>query len=289
MKATWRGSAHCASDSRLSLQRRRRFRHLAAPILAVALGALPLLDGAASAGQVGNWQFNGTLNNEVPGGAPMAVNGGWSANFVNTTIGGNPATVLSFPAFSNTQSLQMVNQAAANGGGAKTNHWSIVMDINFPDVSDFRALWQTDQVISANDGDFFINNGGIGISSSYHGALVSGSWARVAVTIERNGGAARFNKYINGALVGVTDSTAPVDGRHSVDAILNLFADDDDETGAGFVNSVAYYDHLLTANEIGGLGGASAAGVPAVPEPTSIALCGFALTAATLAQRARRS
>lgn len=241
----------------------------------------------AVAGQVGVWQFDNSLANDVAGGAAMVVNGGWSETYAAATIGGSPATALSFPALTSTQSLRMTNQGAANGGGAKTNLWSIVMDVNFPSVSGFSALWQTDQTISANDGDFFINDGAIGISSSYHGAIPAGEWARVAVTIEPNGATAKLTKYINGALVGTTNSTAAVDGRHSVGALLHLFADEDGETGAGMVNSVAYYDHLLTANEIGALGGPSANGIAVVPEPSTFALGGLAI-ASLLARRRTR-
>jgi hypothetical protein len=235
------------------------------------------MSGAASAAQVGVWQFDNSLANSAAGGAPMVVNGGWPETYSATTIGGNPATALAFPALNSTQSLQMPNQGGANGGGANTNNWSIVMDINFPSVSSFKALWQTDQTISANDGDFFINNGGIGISSSYHGSVPAGQWTRVAVTIQPNGATARLDKYINGTLVGTTNSTAAIDGRHSVGPLLHLFADEDGETGAGFVNSVAYYNHLLSANEIGALGGATAGGIPVIPEPSSLVLGGMAI------------
>jgi hypothetical protein len=95
------------------------------------------------------------------------------------------------------------------------------------------------------------------------------------VTVEPAGATAKLTKYINGALVGTTNSTAAVDGRHSVGAVLHLFADEDGETGAGLVNSVAYYDHLLTANEIGALGGATAAGIAVVPEPSTLLLAGL--------------
>ena len=255
--------------------------------LATSALALSLIMGGANAyaGQVGVWQFNNSLANDVGGGASMVVNGGWGETYSAVTIGGSPATALSFPALSSTQSLQMPNQGAANGGGAKTNLWSIVMDINFPSVSGFNALWQTDQTISASDGDFFIKDGGIGISSNYHGAIPAGGWARVAVTIEPAGATAKLTKYINGALVGTTNSTAGIDGRHSVGAVLNLFADEDGETGAGLVNSVAFYDHLLTANEIGALGGATAAGIAVVPEPSTLVLAG--LVGAALLVRGR--
>src|SRR5687768_13004407 len=105
-----------------------RIMRLHASAVAALLGMLAISSGAASAAQVGAWQFDNNLSNGVPGGAAMVINGGWGETYAATTIAGNPATVLSFPALTNTQSLQMPNQAAANGGGTKTNVWSIVMD-----------------------------------------------------------------------------------------------------------------------------------------------------------------
>lgn len=244
----------------------RRFWQIATVTCTVAV----LLTSVAIAEQVGVWQLNGNLDNALPGKAPMSIAGAWSATYVASDINGSPATVLSFPKMDNTQALQMPNQAGANGAGTATNIWSIVLDVNFPELGGYAAFWQTDQNIAGSDGDFFVrnNNDGIGISGSYHGVITQGTWNRVAVAIRPDGGSYLLEKYINGALVGTTTSGTPLDGRHSVGAVLNLFTDEDGETAAGLVNSVAYYNTVLSPNEIGVLGGASAAGIPAVPEPS---------------------
>jgi hypothetical protein len=246
----------------------------------------------AQAAQVGVWQFDNNLNNSLAGRAAMSVFGGWAETYASDTIGGNPATALSFPAMAaDTQSLQMPNEAGANGGGTDTNLWTIVMDVKFPSITGFISLWQTDQNIGANDGDFFINgSGGIGISSSYHGTVTANNWHRIAVAVSRSGtNAPILNKYIDGSLVGTTSPSGSLNDRHAVKAVLNLFGDEDGETGAGLVNSVAYYDTALSANEIGALGGAAAGGIPAIPEPGSLALgaIGLAFLAARRRGRAR--
>jgi hypothetical protein len=244
---------------------------------------------SASAAQVGLWQLNDSLENEVAGGSPLSITGGWASAYGAEDIGGSPATVLSFPALDGTQSLAMPNDAGANGGGSLTNQWSIVMDVKFPTIAGFIGLWQTDQNIAGSDGDFFIRtDGGIGISGSYHGVVAADTWTRVGVTVRPDSGGYILDKYLDGVLVGSTTSGTSLDGRHAVGAVLNLFTDEDGETAAGSVNSIAYYDEVLSADAIADLGGATAGGIPAVPEPSSIVLGGIALAGLALVARRRK-
>ena len=244
---------------------------------------------STEAAQIGNWQFNNNLNNSLSGGAAMSIFGGWSGPFVNDTIDGSSATALSFPAMAaDTQSLQMPNQAGANGGGVDTNEWTIVMDLKFPTIPGFISLWQTDQNIGANDGDFFVRgDGAIGISGNYHGVVTPNNWHRVAVAVSHSGGAPTLNKYINGVLAGTTTPGGALDDRHAVKAVLNLFGDEDGETAAGLLNSLAFYNSALTANQIGALGGATATGIGAIPEPSCFALAASALALLAAIRRGR--
>jgi hypothetical protein len=260
-------------------------------VVALLLLAVVALVGSTQAAQVGVWQLNNNLNNSVPGGAALSIIGGWTENFVGDTIGGTAATALSFPAMAaNTQSLQMPNQGGANGGGSRTNEWTIVMDLKFPTIPGFISLWQTDPNIGANDGDFFVRgDGAIGISGSYHGTVTANNWHRIAVSVSHAGGTPTLNKYIDGALVGTTTPSGAVDDRHAVQSVLNLFGDEDGEAGAGLLNSLAVYNSVLTASEISALGAATAAGIRAIPEPSCLVLVAYAMGLLAAVRRARQS
>ena len=247
----------------------------------------------ADASQVGAWQFNNTLGNDLPGGAAMSEVGGWSATYVSEMIGGSPATVLSFPAMSSSQALDMPNEAGPNGGSATTtNIWTIVMDVRFPSVGNYTSLWET-LAVGTDDADYFVRDTeGIGTSGQYDGTYIPSDWTRIAVTVDSPvpGGGYKVNGYINGVWneKEATTSTTP-DGKEAIAAILHLFADEDGETSAGLVNSIAYYDEVLSAGAIAALGGASAAGIPAVPEPASLVLLGGALGLLVLVRGRRLS
>lgn len=237
-----------------------------------ALGGASASGIPASAGQVGLWQFNNSLNNAVSGGAPMAAVGGWGPAYVSDTIGGSPATVLSFPQMSDSQALDMPNEATPDDFGSltTTNVWTIVMDVKFPQLSGYTALYDTDSPQEA-DGEYFIRDdsgagtfGAIGISQQYAGQVNADEWTRIAVTVDGtvSGSDYQVTGYINGVLAGTAATSTAPNGRQGIKDLLKLFADNDFETSAGLVNSVAFYDELLTAEEIAALGGASAAGIP---------------------------
>ncbi len=249
-----------------------------APIVAVMFSLVCY--SAVVGKQVGVWQFNNNLNNAVSGGSPMSVNGDWTAAYVNETIGGQPATVLSFPAMTNSQALDMPNQASPNGtGGTPTNNnWSVVMDLKFPVLNSFTSLWET-STIGLNDGDYFIRDdsqigsyGSVGISSQYNGVFNADTWTRLAVTVSSTATPDTYTVtgYIDGTLVGSSTTSTPPGGKEAVRSALHLFTDNDFETSAGLVNSVAYYGEVLSSATIGSLGGATAAGIPSAPNQAGL-------------------
>ena len=246
-----------------------------AAILALGGATAAGIPVAAPGAQVGVWNFNDSLDNAHSGGAPMSVVGGWAPSYVDAAIGGSTARVLSFPAMNTDQALDMPNEAGPDDPGVPpglpttTNIWSIVMDVKFTAVGNYTALWDT--VLGSDDADYFVRDTeGIGTSGQYGGTYTPSDWTRIAVTVDSpvGGGGYKVNGYIDGVwnLVEATTSTTP-DGKEAIAAILHLFADGDGETSAGLVNSIAFYDEVLTMEAIAALGGATAAGIPAVVPP----------------------
>jgi hypothetical protein len=219
----------------------------------------------------GQWDFdNADLSATI--GAPLLYRGttasqtqfGTTTSFGIANINGEVGRVMRFPAASSTQGYYLVHGALPNGGGAKVNQYTVLMDVLFPSSSGgYRALWQTD-TNNATDADLFVNGAnGLGISSVYEGNLTPDTWHRVAFAIDASTSPATLTKYIDGTLVGTQSLADGVDGRWSLDSMALLFADEDGETGLGYVNSVQFHNRVLTPAEVAALGGPSAAGIPA--------------------------
>src|SRR5205085_2892765 len=101
---------------------------------------------------------------------------------------------------------------------------------------------------------------GVGISGVYDGNIQSNVWYRLAFVF--NLGAGNLTKYVNGAGVGSQTLASGIDGRWALNATALLFADDDNETAPGYVNSIQFHDRALSSSEIAALGAPTAAGIP---------------------------
>jgi len=173
-----------------------------------------------------------------------------------------------------------------NGGGEKANQYTLIMDIMFPSTSTgFRSLLQV-ETNNTSDGDIFLNGGnGVGISSQYQGVVTPDVFHRVAVTVDLT--KRELGKYIDGVNVVITPvgsdpigtglfqylsaTDGVVDKRWALDQLALLFADEDGEIAAGYVNSIQTRPVVLTPVQIAGLGKATAAGIPAnIPQAPSL-------------------
>jgi len=175
----------------------------------------------------------------------------------------------------------MTNGIGANGGGAKANQYTLIMDVLYPASSSYRGLWQTDPG-NTSDSDLFVNgSSALGISSLYHGSLTSDTWHRVVFTFDLT--QRELGKYIDGVNVLTTavaaaplgihaaqylsTATTPaggggVDMRWSLGPISLLFADEDGEVGTVYVSTVQIRNGRMTDVAIAALGAPTASKLP---------------------------
>jgi hypothetical protein len=224
-----------------------------------------------SGGGIAQWDFSGNLASSTGGAnlsaeasAPATVAG---ATFTTASIGGQTAQVA---AFTRGTFFRMTHGLAANGGGSYVNQYTLIMDVMFPSrPTGWAVLWQTNPN-NANDGDWFINaSGGLGISGVYGGSVADGTWNRMALVVD--GVAGTFTSYLNGTSVQQI-SGATLDGRWSLDSTVLLFADEDQENAAGYVNSVQLRGSALAPADIAALGGPQATGIPLPQTPSALRL-----------------
>jgi hypothetical protein len=174
----------------------------------------------------------------------------------------------------------MHHGAAANGGGAYVNQYTLICDILFPAASagGWLAFFQTNDR-NSNDGDFFANpSGGIGISGNYQGAMVPDTWYRVvfAVDLTGPGPAPVVAKFINGVKVGQQTLGEGKDGRWSLYAAGDtpdfaiLFGDNDGDNALMYANSVQFRNGRMSDADVVALGVPTAAGIPLPPPEIKI-------------------
>lgn len=242
----------------------------------IVFTATILISGLASparAGVTGQWDFNaGNLAATV--GTALAYRGTTAAGttFTTATIGGQTAQVMAFPATTPSQGFIMTHGIAANGGGSYVNQFTLIMDVMFPTASSgqWRALFQTNPD-NANDADLFVNtSNGIGISSEYAGTVQPNTWHRLAFVFDLTAPTGNLRKFIDGVLVGTQDSGFALDGRWSLLPTALLFADENNETQAGFVNSIQIRSDAMLPADIAALGGPTAAGIPLPATPSAL-------------------
>lgn len=251
---------------------------------AIAVGGALAATVAAQAALVGQWDFNdGNLNSTV--GQPMTYAGFTvqpATQFGTTTalglpdIGGQPATVMGFPATQPFEGYNIPVPGAANGGGGLVNQWTLILDVLYPTASDakWRSIIETDGTVINQDADLFVNPGnGIGISGNYSGTVSPNTWHRIAFVIDQADGVNQIRKYIDGAEVGI-QGAGGVDGRWALSpgAPAQLFTDNDGDVAPGFVNSVQIYDTPLSKGVLAALGAPTATGLPTTlpPVPTFV-------------------
>jgi hypothetical protein len=153
---------------------------------------------------------------------------------------------------------------APNGGGAKVNEWTLLIDFSYPPSSrsdppsGYNDLFQTNPT-NADDADWTINSSGaVGIGavgySSTKGFTTNGNiWYRMVVVVD-NG--TRHDIYFDGVEI-FKGNQQGVDGRFSLASTILLFCagnNQDRDDAPINVSTVAFWDKPLTAEEIAAIG-----------------------------------
>jgi len=169
----------------------------------------------------------------------------------------------------------VTNPIGANGGGARTNSFTLLMDIQFPGgVTGFTALAEFDSDVNAgSDSDYFLDEDGandrIGVGNQGYVDTVGNLgtvWHRIVLSVE-NG--VKRTTYIDGVDLGDHD-LGSIDGRWSLDGDFEVFLDGDlGEELLTYVSNLALFGSALNANQVANLGGV---GTQVIPEPSSMAL-----------------
>jgi len=225
--------------------------------------------GSVNADLIGSWNLNGDFENELVGESALVTNGDASSTvfFTSDTIAGSTAEVLSFPAFPGgyTDYVGMPNDS----GLSICSNYTLIMDIKYPSLPNYACIY--DFGYETGDGDYFVHNNGLGVRGKYQGTFTNDVWYRIALVAQYNANNDNiiWSKYIDGSLVGTQALDNAV--RYSIYNELRLFVDNDGETAAGLLNSLAFWNETLSGPAIAGYGAASADGI-AVPEPASVIL-----------------
>lgn len=224
---------------------------------------LLLIAACASRGQAqipepkGLWEFNGPDYTAATIGAPLELVGsieeifGVDAEDGAITIGEGSYFVCT-------------HGIAPNGGGAKVNEWTLLIDfaylpgsLNDP-PNGYNDLFQTDPT-NADDSDWTINSSGavgigaVGYTSAAGFTTEADVWYRMVLVVE-NG--VRHDVYFDGVEI-LKGNQQGIDGRYSLAETLLLFCagyNQDGDDAPIDITTVAIWDRPLTASEVLSLG-----------------------------------
>ena len=128
--------------------------------------------------------------------------------------------------------------------------------------------------------------------------VANGGWVHVAGTIDTDTGGSgdgHARIYINGVMEGTPGNGQWVQNdpitQLNAAASRTFLGSADMQAGTldGYMDDVAFFDHALTASEIGNIMGGDFSAYPVVPEPSSILLlCSGLLSLVLIARRRRR-
>jgi hypothetical protein len=229
----------------------------------LGIGVVLTATKSAPAQLVGLWEFEdpGNLGKATVGADLTVVGGSAAAGSGGPDTGGVSLDV--------NQRLEIANPIGGNGGGSKTNIYSVLVDFKQVPGS-WQAVLDTTNS-SDGEADIFINGSDlIGISGDYGGApFTSDEWHRMVMVFDLTS-SDELIVYQNGNLAQIVAPVSTIDERWSLDSMFALFSDGQNggEERLTQVSNVALFSSALSADQAVALGGA---GRP-IPEPNSLLL-----------------
>jgi hypothetical protein len=205
----------------------------------------------------GVWEFNASDPLGATVGAPLELVG--SAQNIAGTSAEDAAISISEGSY-----YICRHGISPNGGGAKVNEWTLLIDFWYPPSSlynppnGYNDLFQTDPT-NTDDADWTINSSGaigigaVGYSSAFNYTTQANTWYRMVVVVD-NG--VRHDLYVDGVEI-FKGNQQGIDGRFSLADMLLLFAAGNNQDGDDAtinVSTVAIWDVPLSSNEILTLG-----------------------------------
>lgn len=290
----------------------------------MTVSALVALAGFACAGDVvGQWQFNNNLNGDVGStavshgaiGYETATINGQSATVARIgDLGKDGDATYTYGTQSNVQFKNPIGWSPdgpvfdLNGTGVwgiagDTYQYSLLMDVKVPWQSDWVGLFDTMLDSKQNGGfgpwdeaDLWVRpDHALGVAGAYAGQMPDNVWVRMAIVadlgtyLDKHNQDGKLKVYINGNLVNNMNNSYFGEfwpNRWALQENFQLFGDPTGYDSEMLVNSVQLRNYAMSAREVADLGGPTAAGIGAVPEPASMIALGLGL-AGVLARRKR--
>ena len=126
------------------------------------------------------------------------------------------------------------------------NTYTLMMDVKFPDVSSYTALFQN-KLANNGDASLFIKNGQIGINYcgvGYNGSIAANTWYRVVFVVND----LNAFLYVDGEKVG--QSTAQGAQHWQLSTGVLFFRDDDVDEKVVTTTGICFWDEALTPAQV---------------------------------------